>query len=75
MQTTLVAAGVTVDMAVRIGVFVFEFSDIQGFDGAFYPIPGGLKECLRMYCPELSVSTSEGVNKVYDEDQPEYRCS
>lgn len=49
------------------GYSQFEFSDIRGFDGAFYPIPGGLKECLRMYCPELSVSTSEGVNKVYDD--------
>lgn len=49
------------------GYSPFEFSDIRGFDGAFYPIPGGLKECLRIYDPNLSVSTSEGVNKVYDD--------
>ena len=45
----------------------FEFSDARGFDGAFYPIPGGLKECLKVYEPNLSVTTSEGVNKVYDD--------
>ncbi len=49
------------------GYSPFEFSDIRGFDGAFYPIPGGLKECLRVYAPDLSVTTSEGVNKVYDD--------
>ncbi|MCH5193100.1 MAG: 4Fe-4S dicluster domain-containing protein [Oscillospiraceae bacterium] len=43
----------------------FEFSDVRGFDGAIYPIPGGLKECLKVYKPDLFVSTSEGVHKVY----------
>ena len=43
----------------------FEFSAVRGFDGAFYPIPGGLKECLKVYDPRLSVTTSEGVHKVY----------
>ncbi len=45
----------------------FEFSAARGFDGAFYPIPGGLKECLHAYDPELSVSTSEGAQKVYED--------
>lgn len=45
----------------------FEFSVVRGFDGAYYPIPGGLKYCLHQYNPELSVSTSEGVSKVYDD--------
>lgn len=49
------------------GYSPFEFSAARGFDGAFYPIPGGLKECLHVYDPELSVSTSEGANKVYDD--------
>ncbi len=44
----------------------FEFTAARGFDGAFYPIPGGLKECLRVYAPDLLVTTCEGVNKVYD---------
>lgn len=43
----------------------FEWSDCRGFDGAFYPIPGGLKECLKVHAPKLSVTTSEGVQKVY----------
>lgn len=45
----------------------FEFSATRGFDGAFYPIPGGLKECLHVYDPELLVTTSEGVQKVYND--------
>ena len=45
----------------------FEFSAARGFDGAFYPIPGGLKECLRAYDPDLTVTTSEGANKVYED--------
>lgn len=45
----------------------FEFSATRGFDGAFYPLPGGLKECLRVYAPDLNILTSEGVNKVYDD--------
>ena len=49
------------------GYSKFEFSATRGFDGAFYPLPGGLKECLRVYDPEMNVLTSEGVNKVYDD--------
>jgi len=44
----------------------FEFSAVRGFDGGFYPIPGGLKECLRVYDPQLNVITCEGVPKVYE---------
>ncbi|MGN1341112.1 MAG: methyl-accepting chemotaxis protein [Oscillospiraceae bacterium] len=43
----------------------FEWSACRGFDGAFYPIPGGLKECLKVHAPDLLVTTSEGVQKVY----------
>lgn len=50
-----------------LGRSVFEFSDVRGFDGAVYPIPGGLKECLMAYDPDLWITTSEGVNKVYDD--------
>ncbi len=45
----------------------FEFSATRGFDGAFYPIPGGLKECVKVFAPDLSITTSEGVHKVYDD--------
>ncbi len=50
-----------------IGRSEFEWSAVRGFDGAFYPIPGGLKECLHVYAPDLPVTTSEGVNKVYED--------
>lgn len=45
----------------------FEFSGLRGFDGGYYPLPGGLKDCLRVYAPDLNVTTSEGVHKVYDD--------
>lgn len=51
----------------KTGHSEFEFSDARGFDGAFYPIPGGLKECLKEYVPDLKVTTSEGVQKVYED--------
>ena len=55
------------NIQLKTGHSEFEFSDVRGFDGAFYPIPGGLKECLRELVPDLSVTTSEGVNKVYED--------
>ncbi|MBQ9946854.1 MAG: 4Fe-4S dicluster domain-containing protein [Oscillospiraceae bacterium] len=51
----------------KTGHSEFEFSDARGFDGAFYPIPGGLKECLREYNADLNVTTSEGVQKIYED--------
>lgn len=45
----------------------FEWSAARGFDGAFYPNPGGLKECLHEYNHNLLVTTSEGATKVYDD--------
>ena len=59
------------DITLKTGRSEFEFSDCRGFDGAFYPIPGGLKECLHEYVPDLKVTTSEGVQKVYG-DLDEY---
>ncbi len=55
------------NVSLPTGYSSFEFSSVRGFDGAFYPIPGGLKECLRVFAPDLSVTTSEGVNKVYED--------
>lgn len=49
------------------GKSAFEFSDVRGFDGGFYPVPSGLKECLRVHAPNLNVITSEGVQKVYED--------
>lgn len=55
------------NVRLQTGHSVFEFSANRGFDGAFYPIPGGLKECLHEYVPDLKVSTSEGIAKVYED--------
>ena len=49
----------------------FEFDEMQGLDGSFYPLPGGLKENLLLHESGLNVKTSEGVHKVYD-DLTEY---
>ena len=49
------------------GYSKFEFSAVRGYDGGYYPLPGGLKECLKVYNPDLSIMTSEGANKVYDD--------
>ena len=49
------------------GYSKFEFSATRGFDGAFYPLPGGMKECLRVYDDNIPVLTSEGAQKVYDD--------
>lgn len=49
------------------GYSKFEFSATRGFDGAYYPLPGGMKECLRVYDQNMPVLTSEGVTKVYDD--------
>lgn len=57
----------SIGVSLPLGRSEFEFSDVRGFDGAFYPIPGGLKECLRAYDPDLWVTTSEGVHKVYED--------
>ncbi|MCM1578708.1 MAG: 4Fe-4S dicluster domain-containing protein, partial [Ruminococcus sp.] len=54
-------------VALPTGRSEFEFSATRGFDGTFYPMPGGLKECLRAYDPNLLVTTSEGVHRVYDD--------
>ena len=45
----------------------FEFDEMQGLDGSYYPIPGGLKENLLFHAKDLNVKTSEGVHKVYDD--------
>lgn len=53
------------NVSLSSGYSEFEWSHCRGFDGGFYPIPGGLKECLHVHAPNLPVATSEGVQKVY----------
>lgn len=45
----------------------FEFSADRGLYGTFYPIPGGLKDCLHILNPDIMIGQSEGVHKVYDD--------
>lgn len=43
----------------------FEFSGAGGAMGAIYPRPGGLKACLELENPNISVINSEGTDVVY----------
>jgi len=43
----------------------FEFDVFQGMTGAFYPRPGGLRDCLKLYAPKLNVKNCEGTPHVY----------
>jgi NAD-dependent dihydropyrimidine dehydrogenase PreA subunit/ArsR family metal-binding transcriptional regulator len=43
----------------------FEFDVFQGMTGAFYPRPGGLRDCLKLYAPKLNVKNAEGPPHVY----------
>ncbi len=43
----------------------FEFDGLPAYSGAIYPMPGGLKECLKSIEPDLNVINSEGVPEVY----------
>lgn len=45
----------------------FSFDSPTGFVGAIYPMPGGLKENLRLHVPDLSCINSEGTERVYHE--------
>lgn len=45
----------------------FVFDSPAGFVGAIYPMPGGLKENIRIHAPEVSCINSEGTGKVYSE--------
>ena len=45
----------------------FKFDAVEGFDGNYYPIPGGLKDNLLLYTDAVSILTSEGVGKVYED--------
>lgn len=51
----------------KSGYSDFEFDDIRGFDGSYYPLPGGLKDNLQLTKPDMTILTSEGVQKVYED--------
>ena len=47
--------------------FEYKFDDQQGQVGAIYPRPGGLRDNIWLHDPDINISTSEGVHKVYPE--------
>lgn len=47
--------------------FEYDFQDTQGLVGSVFSRPGGLRDNLWLENPDLNITTSEGVNKVYKE--------
>ena len=47
--------------------FEYKFEDQQGQLGSVYSRPGGFRDNLWLHDPELNITTSEGVRKVYPE--------
>lgn len=58
--------------------FEYDFNEQQGQVGAVYPRPGGLRDNLWLHNPDINITTSEGVHKVYPEldmyaEMPEFK--
>lgn len=56
----------------------YNFDDRQGQVGAIFPRPGGLRDNIWLHNPDINITTSEGVHKVYPElnlyaEMPEYK--
>ena len=47
--------------------YTYKFDDQQGQVGAVYPRPGGLRDNIWLHEPDVNITTSEGVHKVYPE--------
>ena len=47
--------------------YEYKFDELQGQMGAVYPRPGGLRDNLWLHNPDINITTSEGVHKVYKE--------
>ncbi|MBR6046147.1 MAG: 4Fe-4S binding protein [Ruminococcus sp.] len=47
--------------------FEYKFEEMQGQVGAVYPRPGGLRDNIWLHDPDINITTSEGVHKVYPE--------
>ena len=45
----------------------FEFDGDVGLEGAIYPRPGGLMKNLQIHKPDMSVITSEGTERLYED--------
>lgn len=58
--------------------YEYSFDDQQGQVGAVYPRPGGLRDNIWLHNPDINITTSEGVHKVYPEldmyaEMPEFK--
>lgn len=56
----------------------YNFDGGQGQVGSIYPRPGGLRDNVWLHNPDINITTSEGVHKVYPEldmyaQMPEYK--
>ena len=58
--------GITIPIDSETG-FDYKFDELQGQMGSVYPRPGGLRDNLWLHNPDINVTTSEGVHKVYPE--------
>lgn len=47
--------------------FEYTFDGGQGQVGSIYPRPGGLRDNVWLHNPDINITTSEGVHKVYPE--------
>ena len=47
--------------------FEYNFDGGQGQVGSIYPRPGGLRDNVWLHNPDINITTSEGVHKVYPE--------
>lgn len=47
--------------------YEYAFDGNQGQVGAIYPRPGGLRDNIWLHNPDINITTSEGVHKVYPE--------
>ncbi len=47
--------------------YEYKFDEQQGQVGSIYPRPGGLRDNIWLHDPDINITTSEGVHKVYPE--------
>lgn len=62
----------------QANAYSYAFDEQQGQVGAVYPRPGGLRDNIWMHDPDINITTSEGVHKVYPEldmyaEMPEFK--
>ena len=47
--------------------YEYKFDDLQGQVGSIYSRPGGLRDNIWLHDPDINITTSEGVHKVFGE--------